>query len=83
VSFWGITPSFLSKIVHTKHTEPKIVFLQTKIMMKNTLQIKQNSVNESFAPINNLFGQFQEFTSEIIFQITSYVSPFFENIIKL
>ncbi len=51
-------------------------------MIKNTLQIEQNSVNESFAPMNNLFEQFQEFTSELIFQITTYVSPFFENIIK-
>ena len=51
-------------------------------MIENTLQIEQNSVNESFTPMNNLFEQFREFTSEMIFQLTNYVTPFFENIIK-
>lgn len=50
--------------------------------MKNTLQINQKSVNESFTPMNNLFEQFQNFTTEMIFQITDHVVPFFENIIK-
>ena len=50
-------------------------------MLGNTLQISQNSVNESFAPMIKLFGQFQEFTSEIIVQVTNYVTPFFENLI--
>lgn len=51
-------------------------------MIEYTLQINQNSVKESFAPMNNLFEQFREFTSEMIFQVTNYVTPFFENIIR-
>ena len=49
--------------------------------MDNTiLQINETAINESFEPVNNSFEGFEEFSSNLFFQIMDWVTPMLENL---
>ena len=49
--------------------------------MNNTvIQINETAINESFEPVNNSFGGFEEFSSNLFFQIMDWVTPMLENL---
>ena len=49
--------------------------------MNNTIiQINETAINESFEPVNDSFGGFEEFSTNIFFQIMDLVTPMLENL---
>ncbi len=51
--------------------------------MRNlALQINETSVNPSFDSVNNLFGEFQTFSSDLFSQILNWFTVMLENFLK-
>ncbi len=49
--------------------------------MNNTiLQINETEINESFNPVNNAFGEFQTFSSNLFSQIMDWFSSMLQNL---
>ncbi len=45
------------------------------------IPVNEAAINETFEPINNSFEGFQEFSSDIFFQIINWVAPMVENLV--
>ncbi len=51
--------------------------------MDNTiLQINETAINESFNPVNNAFGEFQTFSSNLFSQIIDWFTLMLQNLPK-
>ncbi len=51
--------------------------------MNNTIiQINENEFNESLEPINNVFEEFEIFSSELFSQIMDSITTMLENFLK-
>jgi hypothetical protein len=49
--------------------------------VNNTIiQINETAINESFEPVNDSFEGFEEFSTNIFFQIMDWVTPMLENL---
>ncbi len=42
--------------------------------------VDEDAVNESFEPVNDSFGGFREFTSDLYYQIIDFATPFFASL---
>jgi len=45
------------------------------------IPVNETAINETFEPINNSFEVFQEFSSDLFFQIINWVAPMVENLV--
>lgn len=51
-------------------------------MVINSLQIDENSINESFETTNNLFDSFRIFSSEIFVKVSEWIGEITQNFLK-
>ena len=67
-------------VFRKSHTGSKIIF-QLQLDVNNTIiQINETAINESFEPVNDSFEGFEEFSTNIFFQIMDWVTPMLENL---
>ncbi len=45
------------------------------------IPVNETAINETFESINNSFEGFQEFSSDLFFQIINWVAPMVENLV--
>ena len=49
--------------------------------MNNTIiQVNETALNESLEPVNNVFEEFETFSSNLFFQIMGWITPVIENL---
>ncbi len=51
-------------------------------MNHTIIPINETAVNQSFEPVNNLFEEFQIFSSDLFSQIMDWVTAILENFLK-
>ena len=51
-------------------------------MEKQSLQIDESTINETFASTNNIFDEFREFSSSLFLQVFDWVTSISENFLK-
>ena len=51
-------------------------------MNHQIIPINETAINELFNPVNNLFEEFQVFSSNLFLQITNWITLMLESILK-
>jgi hypothetical protein len=51
-------------------------------MEKQSLQIDESTINETFASTNNIFDEFREFSSSLFLQVFDWITSISENFLK-
>lgn len=58
----------------------KSYFFQNKIVNHTIIPINETAINQSFEPVNNLFEEFQIFSSNLFSQIMDWIYPMLKNL---
>ena len=81
LSFQGEIPPFHGKcVLQNAQAEGKIIFRQTHYVNHQIVPVNEDEINQSFESVNDSFGGFREFTSDLFFQIIDFVTPLFKNL---
>lgn len=75
-------PILIENVCSDGQAEGKITIFLRKSMQINSLQISENSINESFETTNNLFDSFRIFSSEIFVQVSELIGEITQNFLK-
>ena len=70
-------------VLQNAQAEGKIIFSQNYLVNHQIVPVNEDEINQGFEPVNDSFGGFREFTSDLFFQIIDFVTPLFKNLLNV
>ena len=70
-------------MLQNAQADSKIIFRLNYDMNHQIIPVDEDQINQGFEPVNDSFGGFREFTSDLFFQIVDFGTPFFNSLLNV